>query len=112
VHPYGYIGFYSVMGGFDTVPNSSPVNVFEQGNGRSGHPTDHPGNLIAEVRSETASAIRPGDIFCLYTVFGAFDPLGSITNMDRNAVEIRSTPGGFCAVFYIVPRAFLHTDRA
>jgi hypothetical protein len=110
VHPYSYIGFYPVMGGFDTVSDCPPVNVFEQGNSRSGHPAYHPGDLIAEIRSETTPAICPGNIFRPYTVFGTFDPLRMVTNVNRNAVEIRSAPGGFCAVLCIVPRAFLFTD--
>ena len=110
VHPCSYIGFQPVTGGFDTVSDCPPVNVFEQGNSRSGHPADHPGDLIAEVRSKTTPAIRPGDIFCQYTVFRACNPLGLITNMNRNAVKIRGTPGGFGAVLCIVPRAFLSTD--
>jgi len=110
VHPCSYIGFYPVMGGFDTVSDCPPVNVFEQGNSRSGHPAYHPGDLIAEVLSETTLAIRPGNIFRPYTVLGTFDPLGLVADMNRNAIEIRSAPGGFCAVLCIVPRAFLSTD--
>ena len=100
------------MGCLNTVSDCPPVNVFEQGNSCSGHPAYHPGDLIAEVRSETTLTICPGDIFRQYTVFGAFDPLRLITNMNRHTVEIRGSPGGFCAVLFIVPRAFLHTKRA
>ena len=112
VHPYGYVGFNAVMGCLNTVPDSPPVNVFEKGNRCFGHSADHPGDFIAEVCSESTPAIRPGNIFCQHTVFRAFDPLGLITNMNRNAVEIRGAPVGFGAVLCIVPRTFLHADRA
>ena len=104
MHPrYGYVGFNAVMGCLNTVSDCPPVNVFEQGNSCSGHPAYHPCDLIAEVRSETTLTICPGDIFRQYTVFGAFDPLRLITNMNRHTVEIRGSPGGFCAVLFIVP---------
>jgi hypothetical protein len=112
VHPCSYIGFYPVMGSFDTVSNCPPVNVFEQGDSRSGHPADHPGDLIAEVRGKTAPAIRPRNIFRPYAVFGTFNPFRLVADINRNAIEIRGAPGGFCTVFCIVSRAFLFTDRA
>ena len=112
VHPYSYIGFYPVMGGFDTVPDCPPVNVFVQSYSSSGHPADHPGDFIAEVRGKTAPAIRPGNIFRPYAVFGTFDPFGLVTDINRNTIEIRGTPGGFCTVFCIVSRALFLTDRA
>ena len=112
MHPYGYVGFNAVMGCLNTVSDCPPVNVFEQGNSRSGHPAYHPGDLIAEVLSETTLTICPGNVFRPYTVFGTFDPLGLIENMNRNAIEIRSAPRGLCAVLCIVPRAFFSTDWA
>ena len=30
--------------------------------------------------------------FSQYTVFGAFDPLGPVADVNRNAIEIRGTP--------------------
>ena len=92
-HPYSYIWFYAVMCGFDTISDCPPVNVFEEGNSRLGHPADHPGDFIAEVLGEPAATVRPWDIFRPYTVLGAFDPLGPITDVNRNAIEVRGTPG-------------------
>jgi hypothetical protein len=111
VHPYRYIGFYSVMGGFDAVPDCPPVDVFKQRDSCLGHPADHPGDFIIEVFCKAALAICPWDEFCLYTVFGAFDPFWPVADVNRNTIKVWGTPCRLCTVFSVIPGALPSTDR-
>ena len=92
LHSDGDIRLNTVVGCFDTVSNTAPVDIFKQGNRRFGHPADHPGDFVAEVFCKTASAVSPGDVFCQHSVNGTFDPLRLITDVNRDAVKIRSAP--------------------
>ena len=92
MHPHGYVRLDPIVGSLDTIPDRPPVNVFKQRNSCLGHTADHPGDFIIEVFCKAALAICPWDEFCLYTVFGAFDPLGPVANVNWNTIKIRGTP--------------------
>ena len=87
-----YVRLDPIVGSLDTVSDRPPVDVFKQCDSCLGHPADHPGNFIIEVFCKAALAICPGNAFSQYTVFGAFDPLGPVADVNRNAIEIRGTP--------------------
>lgn len=112
VHPCLHIRLYAGMGRLDAVPDGTPVDVLELGDGCFGHSADHPCDLVIEIFREAAVTISPGNIFCKNAMLRTFDPIRLVADIYRDAVQIRRTPGGFGIVLSIISRAFLHTDRA
>ena len=111
VKPYSSVWLQPVVCSLNTVPNRTPVDVFEQADSGLGHTAYHPGNFIIEIRSKPGVSVFPGDILPMNTMLRALDPLRSVKNIDRDAVQIRCSPGRFSCVFCIIPGTFLHALR-